>query len=1119
MEEIYFKKGDVIIRQDDIGDSFYVLEEGLVSVQRKSNPKDPEEVPRELTRLSRNAHFGEIALLTAEPRSATVIVLSDEAKCLTMTKHEFEELLATTNKLQAESRRQIGRDVLDTVPLFKSLTTVNKKKLLEAMIPMTYLPGSYICRQGTTGNTFFIMTEGSCRVSVNTNDRSEREVATLRAGDFFGEVALIESSNRRTANVISNNTVSCLTLSRTDFNRLLRNLKVKIMEHQAMRTTASGKTSEAEPAAEARHMSSLSRKRRISGYNTHGQRDEVRIANLLRRFAKFTTEALWNSLYSRYYRDLLLDTSKQGEYGKFTTLAMKSSSSRYDAVQTLSDQAVRILELDCARRTSAEHAFILGLMKQRNQMRDKLCKGWPQHHYVALCKRLKIMRIKPFRKIVEADTRGTSAFVILRGAVRIYGSVKRGDAQAKAYFEEDLFPGEVFGEAALSGMHTRLMTAISVTAVDLIVIDDQDFMAAQDRDTQLMGTEERSRFLNDIPFFRDWDSYKLIRLAHALVQEELPKNTALTSHLTVSPSMHFIVHGRVDLVDSLEKRNIITSLNEHDYCGESGLLNKFTKAVNKKVSEEYFAVAATRLDVLVLQENAFHLFDTSSLEKLRAAFEAKVAWRRDRVLTMKWERAKVRKKYYIMHQEAARMDNIYAAQQADPVTIPQMMREHVQVVHQRAYPTLGGGGLGRDVSALIEEELDDPASPERDFSALDLSMHLEGIRPPSPQRREVDKSQLASRPTSPLPMLSPGKPQQVALPASEISVADMAYRAALVHPLDERLHNNEVWIPAARTKMSNLEDIPTVFAQDLDMLMVSSSCKDLRKLERIQEAVHHARNPNSAKQRFKEDQKSPSNARPGSANPHSSFRGAADLWTAPSNEARDRVPLPAVFGANQAAETFNDRLRSMRRSFDQIDDPSVQFYVRSLLPPAASPTAAPSPAIRPSTAPASKPAQAPPQLHRKESQSKIQVRVEIPRSLPFPIAQRKNSMQARLHHAQQQLFRPSSSVVLAPGSMLEEAGVQSNHLGSTSGSGHRREDWGLTVQGVRPQSGPSSDSPQRRSQSASKVRRGPKIISAGRGPLIQSNRRQIQQRQPSERQNFVQQASLTQLTLEEDDSR
>ncbi len=32
MEEVFYKKGDAIIQQDDMGDSFFVLEEGVVTV-------------------------------------------------------------------------------------------------------------------------------------------------------------------------------------------------------------------------------------------------------------------------------------------------------------------------------------------------------------------------------------------------------------------------------------------------------------------------------------------------------------------------------------------------------------------------------------------------------------------------------------------------------------------------------------------------------------------------------------------------------------------------------------------------------------------------------------------------------------------------------------------------------------------------------------------------------------------------------------------------------------------------------------------------------------------------------------------------------------------------------
>ena len=49
----------------------------------------------------------------------------------------------------------------------------------------------------------------------------------------------------------------------------------------------------------------------------------------------------------------------------------------------------------------------------------------------------------------------------------------------KAFFEQDVGPGEIFGEAALGGIHTRMQMAQAISQVDAIVIDDADFMAAQ----------------------------------------------------------------------------------------------------------------------------------------------------------------------------------------------------------------------------------------------------------------------------------------------------------------------------------------------------------------------------------------------------------------------------------------------------------------------------------------------------------------------------------------------------------------------------------------------------------------------------------------------------------------
>jgi len=150
------------------------------------------------------------------------------------------------------------------------------------------------------------------------------------SGCLTGEHALTDTTNRRQANVISVEAVSCLTLSRADF-RLLSNLKGKLLEAQA--TRGANNISGLKASADLIQTSSLANKRRISALNTHGHRDEMRINNLFKRFSKFATECLWNSLYSRLYRELLLDPSKQLEHGTIAEAVMRENEQRYPTVQ------------------------------------------------------------------------------------------------------------------------------------------------------------------------------------------------------------------------------------------------------------------------------------------------------------------------------------------------------------------------------------------------------------------------------------------------------------------------------------------------------------------------------------------------------------------------------------------------------------------------------------------------------------------------------------------------------------------------------------------------------------------------------------------------------------------
>jgi len=76
-----------------------------------------------------------------------------------------------------------------------------------------------IVKQGDPGDAFYIVRDGSVQVVVR-KERSRRRIATLRAGDFFGEIALLNDAPRN-ATVQGLDAGSVWRLERQDFRDLL----------------------------------------------------------------------------------------------------------------------------------------------------------------------------------------------------------------------------------------------------------------------------------------------------------------------------------------------------------------------------------------------------------------------------------------------------------------------------------------------------------------------------------------------------------------------------------------------------------------------------------------------------------------------------------------------------------------------------------------------------------------------------------------------------------------------------------------------------------------------------------------------------------------------------------
>lgn len=129
VEPVPYRKGEIVIREGDEGDFFYLLEFGSVRVTRK----DESGAEQELARLGEGTSFGEDALLTNNPRNATITMLTDGV-LLRLGKEGFlgllqEPALEWLDPMEAQARVEDGARWLDV----RYWTEFRQSRLLDAI--------------------------------------------------------------------------------------------------------------------------------------------------------------------------------------------------------------------------------------------------------------------------------------------------------------------------------------------------------------------------------------------------------------------------------------------------------------------------------------------------------------------------------------------------------------------------------------------------------------------------------------------------------------------------------------------------------------------------------------------------------------------------------------------------------------------------------------------------------------------------------------------------------------------------------------------------------------------------------------------------------------------------
>lgn len=226
-----FEPGEIIIKQGDDGDNFYILESGVCEVYKDNALVQTVRKPLcdvcsawivtdldtiVLRQVTEAMSFGELALMYNAPRAATVKAV-EHSKAWALDRQTFKYIIMETTL----KKREAHKGFIERVPLLESLSEYERLTVADALKTETFSDGEVIITQGDDGNLFYIIEEGTaaCTKQLTPTDPPV-EMGLLTSGAYFGEIALLTTRPRQ-ATVTAKGTVKCLTLDRKTFKRVM----------------------------------------------------------------------------------------------------------------------------------------------------------------------------------------------------------------------------------------------------------------------------------------------------------------------------------------------------------------------------------------------------------------------------------------------------------------------------------------------------------------------------------------------------------------------------------------------------------------------------------------------------------------------------------------------------------------------------------------------------------------------------------------------------------------------------------------------------------------------------------------------------------------------------------
>ncbi|MGB8645700.1 MAG: patatin-like phospholipase family protein [Anaerolineae bacterium] len=173
----HYHKGDLVCSEGDIGDSMYIIESGQVKIFTEVEGQE-----RVFSYLNPGNFFGESALLTGEPRSASVRVTID-SDLVVITKSALDELIEKYPVIAVDLSRELGR----------RLAHAGRTPLQLEANNMVAITGSWALdvakrlAEITHEDIFLLDAGGLGNIPINQNELAQLSVMVARASGSLTE--------------------------------------------------------------------------------------------------------------------------------------------------------------------------------------------------------------------------------------------------------------------------------------------------------------------------------------------------------------------------------------------------------------------------------------------------------------------------------------------------------------------------------------------------------------------------------------------------------------------------------------------------------------------------------------------------------------------------------------------------------------------------------------------------------------------------------------------------------------------------------------------------------------------------------------------------------------------